>query len=152
MKGRKGFTLVELLLVVAILAVLAFLAVPAIASTIRNARIRTCTSNEILIEQTIYRWYADLIAAGAVITVPEDDTELSAYEAACDIAGPEGWTAPTLRSYFQPASQWPQCPFEEAAATTTYIVSSTVDELSSTLEGVFVQCNSAKHEKLRTAP
>jgi len=115
MRRSKGFTLVELLLVVAILAVLAFLAVPAIASTIRNARVRTCGANERMIEQGVWRWYADQIAAGRVVI------QMGTVESVADVSDETEWdaaiadygTLDPIGSYFTP-SGIPSCPFDEA--------------------------------------
>ena len=45
MRQRKGFTLVELLVVIVIIAILAALLLPAIAKAIRQARITACGNN-----------------------------------------------------------------------------------------------------------
>ncbi|HZO90204.1 MAG TPA: prepilin-type N-terminal cleavage/methylation domain-containing protein [Chthonomonadaceae bacterium] len=44
-KGRKGFTLVELLVVVLILAILMAVAIPAYLAAVRESRRRTCRAN-----------------------------------------------------------------------------------------------------------
>lgn len=145
MKSRKGFTLVELLLVVAILAVLAFLAVPAIASTIRNARLRTCASNEIMIENAIYRWYADQVAAGRSLVFTDatfgDQMPLTDW-----ISAAEGLATGTseLLTYFTPMSRTPRCPIDN---TDHYEVITEFDA-DGGLEGVEVICEQG-HDRLR---
>ena len=112
MKGRKGFTLVELLLVVAILAVLAFLAVPAIAETIKNSRMRTCASNEKMVETNIWRWYADGIAAGRTVEAADNEDPLGpvALGAFDEVLEDATDTWPELVGYFTPGG-FPTCPF-----------------------------------------
>jgi len=111
MRRSKGFTLVELLLVVAILAVLAFLAVPAIAETIKNSRMRTCGSNEHMIETNIWRWYADGVAAGLTIVLADgtydDGNSILDFDEEFDHTD-SAW--PELAPYFTPGGP-PKCPF-----------------------------------------
>jgi len=135
MKGRKGFTLVELLLVVAILAVLAFLAVPAIAETIRNSRMRTCASNEKMIEDALWRYYADGIAKGLTL----DPTYTGeAGLAVADVEATFTWTSSTwddFTPYFTPGGV-PKCPF---GGTDTYLIEIVCSDAG--LDDVLVICD-----------
>ncbi len=56
MKTKKGFTLVELMIVVVIMAILVAVAVPIYSAVTKNARAKTCASNrrEILSQFTNY--------------------------------------------------------------------------------------------------
>ena len=141
MKGRKGFTLVELLLVVAILAVLAFLAVPAIAQTIRNARIRTCLSNEEICETGIWRWYADQVALGRTFTIAaQTDEPLGDFVTNFTVTDGGGALAPII-DYFTP-SQFRTCPFDES---NVYQVTFTASTDGTSLVSVIVDCEGNPH-------
>jgi len=139
MKGRKGFTLVELLLVVAILAVLAFLAVPAIAETIRNSRMRTCASNEKMIETGIWRWYSDQIAAGRVLADPTDEGAVVTEGTVADVTALIT-DADNLANYFTPGGI-PTCPFD-ATVEEPYLIS--VSVYAGGLLDVLVVCGNAE--------
>ena len=159
-KGQRGFTLIELLLVVAILAVLAFLAVPAIASTIRNARIRTSASNEIMIEQAMWRWYADSIALG--VAAPFAGSGLLAIDGSLwqtwdgIVPGSGAGVTPVidavdlLDDYFRPSTA-PTCPFGGDDAT--YQMYVLIGE-GGILEDVLVICDNVPgmHERAAGRP
>ena len=145
MRRSKGFTLVELLLVVAILAVLAFLAVPAIAETIRNSRMRTCASNEKMVEDAIWRYYADGIAAGKTLGTPVDltgltlgdaDTLGTLVDAFNDGLAEDQWL--TIYPYFTPGGV-PKCPF---GGTDTYLIEIVVS--NNGLDDVLVICDDSE--------
>jgi prepilin-type N-terminal cleavage/methylation domain-containing protein len=59
MKSRKGFTLVELLIVVLILGALAAIAIPRIVGGATNAKINACKTNVDLINSQIELYYAN---------------------------------------------------------------------------------------------
>ena len=58
MRARKGFTLVELLVVVLILSALAFIAVPRISQSATNAKINACNTNVDLLNSQIELYHA----------------------------------------------------------------------------------------------
>jgi prepilin-type N-terminal cleavage/methylation domain-containing protein len=101
MRVRKGFTLVELLVVVLILSALAFIAVPRISQSATDAKVNACKTNVDLLNSQIELYYAQ---NGAW------PTELA------DVTG--------STTYFPDGA--PACPFSTAYAysTTTHHVTS----------------------------
>ena len=59
MRVRKGFTLVELLVVVLILGALAAIAIPRISQSAETAKINACKTNVDLINSQIELYYAE---------------------------------------------------------------------------------------------
>ncbi len=59
MRVRKGFTLVELLVVVMILAALAAIAIPRISQSADKAKINACKTNVDLLNSQIELYYAN---------------------------------------------------------------------------------------------
>jgi prepilin-type N-terminal cleavage/methylation domain-containing protein len=74
MKSRKGFTLVELLIVVLILGALAAIAIPRIIGGATNAKINACKTNVDLINSQIELYYANNDAWPSDITKVTGDT------------------------------------------------------------------------------
>ena len=59
MRSKKGFTLVELMVVVVILGILVAIAVPVYNSVTGTAEANACKANQRTIESAIIQWYAD---------------------------------------------------------------------------------------------
>jgi prepilin-type N-terminal cleavage/methylation domain-containing protein len=73
MLGKKGFTLVELLVVVLILGALAAIAVPRIIGGAQTAKINACLTNVDLINGQIELYYANEGAWPATLAAITDD-------------------------------------------------------------------------------
>ena len=75
MRFRKGFTLVELLIVVLILGALAAIAVPRIIGGATNAKINACKTNVDVINAQIELYYANNDAWPSALTDVTQDTD-----------------------------------------------------------------------------
>ncbi|HBF38967.1 MAG TPA: hypothetical protein DDW50_16825 [Firmicutes bacterium] len=75
-KEENGFTLVELLIVIAILAVLAVLAVPRFINMQADAAAKACLSNRASLETAVeqYNYYASQNTSGTTIATIGDGT------------------------------------------------------------------------------
>ena len=75
MRKRKGFTLVELLIVVLILAALAAIAVPRIGQSAATAKTRACDTNIDIVNAQLELYYANVgtaLTTGNLTTLTGD--------------------------------------------------------------------------------
>lgn len=117
LKSKKGFTLVELMIVVVIMAILVAVAVPIYNSVTKNARLKTCNSNkrEILSQLTNY-----CIGNNTTDDIFNKDDEfvITFDSASGDVTtdGGDEISADDIKAMFQ---ELPYCPSENSVYTVT---------------------------------
>ena len=122
MKSKKGFTLVELMIVVVIMAILVAVAVPIFSAVTKNARIKTCAANRREIVSQLNGWAMGQVD-GKTHTY-KDATALE-FKIWTDKSG-NGQVTVLTEDTFIPLSTFqglfqkvPACPSSASAATAT---------------------------------
>jgi prepilin-type N-terminal cleavage/methylation domain-containing protein len=79
MKPRHGFTLIEIMIVVAIIGLLAAMAIPNIKNAIETTRKRVCATNQKQIDGAKVRWSLDNRKPGEAVPTDADLFGKTAY-------------------------------------------------------------------------
>ena len=142
MKSKKGFTLVELMIVVVIMAILVAVAVPIFSAVTSNARKKTCAANQREIQSQFNN--ADM---GGILTFDDGEeftlttvgsfTVTSAGVVTAGASDDTKYTAEMFKGLFQ---EVPTCPNE--GIFTVSIKAATVGTVNETTATVVVACNS----------
>ena len=142
MKSKKGFTLVELMIVVVIMAILVAVAVPIFSAVTANARAKTCIGNQREIISSVGNWLmlqSDTDIAGTFTTSGgQDDPEM---------VFPNDTTLDTdaIEGLFKTV---PVCP--DAANTITVTISA--DDTGTGKATVATECNNSDADHPHVVP
>ena len=92
--NKKGFTLVELVVVIAIIGVLAAILIPTMMNYVKKSRMRTANSNAKLVFESINNMASDKVADGdKVSAITADKIAVSSYKNNSDVLKAAVWDA-----------------------------------------------------------
>ena len=147
LKSKKGFTLVELMIVVVIMAILVAVAVPIYSAVTRNARIKTCAANRREIVSQVNNFLMGSVD-GSQHNTSGQFTISSDGKKGTVSSSDEVYSKTVIEGLFQ---EVPYCPSgsEKAAATyTCKITAVTAGDDQDTTATVNVYCSTqAENEK-----
>jgi prepilin-type N-terminal cleavage/methylation domain-containing protein len=147
MKSKKGFTLVELMIVVVIMAILVAVAVPIFSAVTKNARTKTCLANQREIQSQLNNAeMSDVItiAAGDKYTLTTNgDADGGSWAVSTTATGDKVVSVDKLNSLFQKV---PYCPIEGNAIE----VSITASGIGGETDGFKVTTTCTKGTKTAT--
>lgn len=88
LRAKKGFTLVELIVVIAIIGVLAAILVPTMMGMVTKSRVTSADQTAASLRDTVTTWMADLEANGGIIPTTETPITITGSGSNVD----SGWT------------------------------------------------------------
>ncbi len=110
--NKKGFTLVELVVVIAIIGVLAAILIPTMMNYVKKSRMRTANSNAKLVFESINNMASDKVADGDKVSkiATAKATEVSSYKSSTDVLEKAVWEA--LKDNGENGAGWVQLSYD----------------------------------------
>ena len=134
MKSKKGFTLVELMIVVVIMAILVAVAVPIFSAVTKNARIKTCAANRREIVSQVNGFLMGNIDGKQHTAAGEYSVDSDGSKGTVTADDSTEYTKAIFEGLFQ---EVPYCPAEGTyTVTITAAASNSVNESTATVEVV----------------
>ena len=121
LQDKKGFTLVELMIVVVIMGILVAVAIPIYNSATKNAKIKSCDANKRVIEENLNSYLMTGGANGAPMTADEVKTEFGTKAFDPGVSTKPSGTETTAMTNFAKTfkgGKLPTCPFDGAKGYT----------------------------------
>ena len=115
LKSKKGFTLVELMIVVVIMAILVAVAVPIFSAVTKNARTKTCLANQ----REIQAQFNNNSMGGGILKLADGDEFVLTTNANGDGGTWSGGDADQLAVINELFQKVPYCPVENNTITVT---------------------------------
>ena len=149
MKSKKGFTLVELMIVVVIMAILVAVAVPIYSAVTKNARVKTCAANRREIVSQVNGYLMGNLdgkqhtSAGSFVITSDGDSGTIAAATANATLKTTAATAAEIKIYTDLFQEIPYCPSGDAndGTYTVNIIPAAASTDNETTAKVTVECN-----------
>ena len=141
LKSKKGFTLVELMIVVVIMAILVAVAVPIFSAVTKNARIKTCAANRREIISQVNGFLMGNVdgaqhTSGATFSITSDGKKGTMSAITMDGDATETYSDTAIKALFQ---ELPYCPAKGTYSVT--ITKATTSGVNETTATVGITCN-----------
>jgi prepilin-type N-terminal cleavage/methylation domain-containing protein len=152
LKSKKGFTLVELMIVVVIMAILVAVAVPIYSAVTKNARIKTCRANQREIQSQLNSAImSDLITVStstkATLKTNAGDTDGGTWTVTGAPEGAKALSSTNIEKLFQKV---PFCPVKGATISVSFETSG-LDGSEANSFQIITKCDQPDHDGY-TAP
>ncbi len=106
MKNKKGFTLIELIVVIAIIAVLAAVLIPSLLGFVHRARVSQANSNAKNVHTSASAWLTDFstegntVVSSAIVVCSAQNSLSGTMSASNDVDLSKAWSASSFKGWW----------------------------------------------------